>query len=92
MYLDGHKWEDVVNYRKDFVARWVEMKSAWFRWQRWENCHKYQADSQLSKSASFASSFSHMTNQHSSLMIDAKTPGMHQVQNQHLNKSMKGSH
>ena len=21
MYLDGHEWEDVVNYRKDFVAR-----------------------------------------------------------------------
>jgi len=24
MYLNGHEQEDVVNYRKDFVARWAE--------------------------------------------------------------------
>src|SRR5882672_7221385 len=24
MYLNGHKWEDVVNYRKDFMVRWAE--------------------------------------------------------------------
>src|SRR5882724_11652639 len=67
-------------------------KSRWFSMAMMRKLLQYQVDSQLSKSASFSSSFSHTTNQHSLLTIYAKTPGTHQVQNQHPNESMKGSH
>ncbi len=32
MYIDGHEWEDVVQYRKVFVAWWKEYEKCFHKW------------------------------------------------------------
>ena len=91
MYIDRHEWEDVVKYWKAFVRRWAEYKKHMTLHDNNRNTVSILSGFAVEQVGHFTSSFSPTMNWPSLLMINVKTHGMHWVQNQHLNESVKGS-